>query len=283
MSKNKKEKKMPNKITDNLEQFIRNGVFPVVLKPGFTYSGFNISDIKQDTAIIGNGATIIGELHFINCGIVTISGCNIKGPADYGIKIDKCAGADIHDNTLSGIKITAIETANTPNVAIYNNDINGVSQQHGIYCSQSGDNIRISGNNIKNVERAGVQVNAVQDSTKSSDPNNDSISNNVVISGNHIDGCQKAGAAAIQCSGVHTGHINDNTIVNNFGRNHVALWDDGTGKPELACKDIEISGNIGAFAKPEANCVPVNIGKNCSFHLGFNTWQPGLKREMVQQ
>lgn len=257
---------------------------PIVLSPTGKYIGFSISGIKQDIVIEGNGATVVGQMKFEDCGKVTIRNLTITDGNPYGVMIVKCAGFELDNLTIISPERSGILTANTSNGLIQNCRISGAKQQHGIYCSQSGDSIKILNNIILDCAYSGIQCNAVEDSANPNNPpGSDSISQNVVISGNKIDGCQKVGkAGAVQCSGVHTGEVSSNIITKHYGRNILTFWDDGTNNPALACKDISIAGNSGMFAAADKNSVSVNIGKNCTYHLGINSWQSGIK-EMVQQ
>lgn len=255
----------------------------VMLQVGGSYSGFNISGIKVPISIDGNGATVNSQMKFEDCGKVTLKNIKIKNGNQYGVMVVNCAGFTAEGLTITDSQRSGILTANTPNVDIGNCRISGAKEQHGIYCSQSGDFLRIHDNFIENCAFSGVQVNAVQDDANpDADKNHDSISENVFIVGNSINNCQRVGhAGAVQMSGVHNGQVSGNNIQNHNGRNIFTLWDDGTGKPELACKNVEIKGNTGIFAGSAKAEAYISIGKNCTYTLGVNSFPGNRAKELV--
>jgi hypothetical protein len=288
MGKNKKPTAKPTiptttAVLANLIKASRSGT--IILQAGAKYLGCSISGIKNNITIEGNGATVVGQLKFENCGKITIHNLNITDANPYGVMIVNCAGCELQSLTIIDPERSGILTANTSGVMIENCRISGAKEQHGVYCSQSGDNIEVRNNIILDCAFSGIQINAVEDkpNPNNPDPNKDSISKNVIIDGNKIDGCQRVGkAGAIQLSGVHGADVTNNDVTKHKGKFILSIWDDGSGKPALACKDITIDSNKGEFAKADKNAVSVNIGKNCSYHLGINAWQSGIK-EMVQQ
>lgn len=255
----------------------------VMLQAGGSYSGFNISGIKAPIVIDGNGATVNNQMKFEDCGKVTLKNIKIKNGNQYGVMVVNCAGFTAEGLIITDPQRSGILTANTPNVDIGNCRISGAKEQHGIYCSQSGDFLRIHDNIIENCAFSGVQVNAVQDDANpNADKNHDSISENVFILDNTIINCQRVGhAGAIQLSGVHTGQVKDNKVQNHNGRNIATLWDDGSNNPRLACKDVEISGNTARFADSAKAEAYVSIGKNCTYTLGINSFPGDRAKELV--
>lgn len=250
----------------------------LTLQPG-QYRGFALYDLRRDFRIIGPGAVFSGGrgLKFENCGIVSLEGLECVNNDSFGVMVVNCAGANLKGLTCSRNQKNGILTANTSNLTVERCICDGNSDQHGIYLSQSGDKLSVIDNMCRGNGRAGIQVNAVQPGRKPKDPKRDSISVGVVIRGNTLHGNQLLGGAGINLAGCREVAIVGNQITGHLGRHGIALWDDGTGKAELACQDCHLNGNLFGFdpgAKPAAcisisrNCSNVGVSKNNVFAEG---------------
>lgn len=116
---------------------------------------------------------------------------------------------------------------------------------HGIYLSESGDRLTVRGNRLFGNHRAGLQINAHQDSPNANDPSNDSLSKEVVVENNVITGNGTLGGAAINLMGVQNGLLVNNLIYNNLAGG-IALWDDGAGAA-YGCKNNRLWHNTVVF------------------------------------
>jgi parallel beta-helix repeat protein len=232
---------------------------------GRTYAGGSFFDLKGIT-IRGNGATIAGGLRLSNCGAVDVSDlfcCDAKRKdRPNGFKADLCASLRLARLTASRNVSNGILTANTSHVDIRNCVANHNLDGHGIYLSQSGDDLTLIGNTCKRNARAGIQINADEEDRKPGDPLHDSLSVGVLVQGNNLWGNQtRYGAAALTLACIRKARVLANQIDEHMGRHGIVLWDDGTG---LACEDVEIDGVRFTFAPnskhPAQACIRIEKG-----------------------
>lgn len=92
---------------------------------------------------------------------------------------------------------------------IENNICHSSTREHGIYVSNSSDNITIRGNHTFANARSGIQVNA------DLSMGGDGIISDSIIEGNRIENNGRDGGAAINLDGVSHSIIRDNTLKNN--------------------------------------------------------------------
>jgi parallel beta-helix repeat protein len=171
---------------------------------------------------------------------VTIRRCRSKGifmTRGSGLTVRNCV---ITDNPSSGIL-----TGNVHNVLI-ENTVAARNGSHGIYLSQSGDKLTVRRCTLFSNGRAGLQINAVQESPSAGDPSNDSHSDNCLVECNTAYQNGSVGGAAYQFMGVR-----NSTIVNNLAYRNlsggITLYDDGAGAA-YACKNNRILHNTIVFA-----------------------------------
>lgn len=268
MGKNKPKKSNGINGAADLKSLLQRGAasgIAIVLATGITYAGCNNIGLG-DVNIIGNGATINSELKFENCGKVTLYNFTVNG-GDYNVMVVKCKALEISGVTAANAGMTGILVANTSGIRINHCHCYGAKKQHGIYLSQSCDDIEIDNNLLENNAFSGLQVNAIQDDANpnATDHNQDSMSKKVSITNNTLRNNQLVGhAGAIQLSGCYDVVIEGNKILVHNGRAGIALWDDGTGKPALACHDVLSRANTYEFSKGTKVMACITIGKNCT-------------------
>lgn len=256
----------------------------VILAAGITYTGCSISGLG-DVSISGSGATISSELKFEDCGKVSLEKFTLLNGNPYGVMVVGCKGLYIAGIEVGNCTTTAILVANTSNVTIEGSHCYGSKKQHGIYISQSCDNVTIRNNLLENNAYSGLQINAVEDhpNTKAADPNRDSMSKVVVVTLNTLRNNQLVGGAgAMQFSGCYDLSVQNNEILGHNGRAGITLWDDGTGKPELACHTVNISDNAFEFSSKAKVQAAITVSKNCTdVTCSANTLPKGVQERML--
>lgn len=241
----------------------------IELEAGGTYAGGDVPRTLVPIRIVGNGAVLRpnhqGEgdgLAFYKNGPVEVLNLVCSDNKGYGISVIQCASLHLQGVTAERNGIMGILTSNTSDVLIEQCFCNQNGEQHGIYCSQSGDRLQLIGNVCTRNGRAGIQVNAVAGHPKA-DPNWDSISRDVLVQGNKLVGNQggkSGGGAALNFAGCTQLVIRNNKIVNHRGSHGISLFDDGAGAP-FACHDVLIDGNTFGFAPGKGqSCINVKAG-----------------------
>jgi polygalacturonase len=212
--------------------------------------------------IQGDGAVFAGgqvSLKLQDCQNVDLVGLCFQGAAQYGVMVQGCQYVTLTECRADRCGTTGMLTANSSHVTFDTCRSDNAATQHGFYCSQSGDDLSFINCSATNNNRAGIQVNADERPARA-DRAHDSISERVSIQGCTLIGNQKAGGASINIACCRQVRIVRNTIEQNFGRNHIALFEDGMGA-RFATQDVEITGNQGEFASGKG--VPVNVHPTC--------------------
>lgn len=255
----------------NLIQSLRNlkaGEY-VELEAGGTYKGGKVYSVAVPIRLVGNGATILpGDigLYFDGCGPLEVLDLTCSRNSGYGLSVIECASVHFLGLTAEHNGIMGILTSNTSDVLIEQCLCNSNVQQHGIYCSQSGDRLKLISNTCTHNGRAGIQINAVAPHPNPNKPNWDSISRDVLIQGNRLDanqGGKSGGGAALNFSGCYQLVIRNNEITRHLGSHGISLFDDGANDPKFACHDVLIDSNTFAFAPGHGDSC-VNVKKGCS-------------------
>lgn len=251
----------------------------VTLQPG-RYEGFALYGLLSPIRLVGPGAVIEGGkgIKLEDCANVSLEGLQLLGNSSFGVMVVNCESAVLKGLNCSKNKKNGILTANTSNVTVEGCICDENGDQHGIYLSQSGDNLKVLNCITRKNGRAGIQINAVEPNRKPKDPKKDAISKGVEIRGNVLAGNQRLGAAALNLAGCREVVILENRVEGHLGRHGFALWDDGTSNAELACHNVYIAGNRFGFA-PGKGVACISVGGSCS-NVGVksnNVFVQGLK------
>lgn len=138
------------------------------------------------------------------------------------------AGATVRNCRISGSGRTGVLTAGVSDVTVEGNTIDNCREEHGIYASEGGTNVRILNNTISDTGKAGVQVNG--------EPNR---FRGVVVRGNRV---RRAKSFGLQVFATSNAVIGGNDLEGAHGPG--ALWD--LGREEFRCEDIDLSGQADA-------------------------------------
>lgn len=187
----------------------------------------NITVRGEGTVILdGASATRDDGLSFSQTSGITVEGITIRNCRRKGLFVTLSSGLTVRNCTFTGNASDGFLTGNTSNVLVEGctSSNNGY---HGLYFSQSGDNLVARNNTFTGNQSCGIQINAVQEGA-TSDPNSDSLSKNCTIEGNTISGCGSKGGSAINLMGVQNSLIANNLLYNNLAGG-IAVWDDGAG------------------------------------------------------
>lgn len=159
---------------------------------------------------------------------ITIADLAVKNARVYGIFFRYTDGCTVSNCNVSYCGKTGILTGHSSNFTVKNCTTTYSKLEHGIYLSESGDHLKVIGNTVYGNNAAGLQINAVQDVPKASDPNEDSISNDCLIADNVIYDNSFVGGAALNLAGVQNSTIVNNLIYNDRNAG-IALFDDDAG------------------------------------------------------
>lgn len=236
------------------------------LSPG-DYPPAYIADVNRPIVIRGNKSVIRASesknpgLKFENCLSVTLERLGITDSKSHGVMVVKCGSL-----TVRGIQSlrnggSGLLTANTSNVLVAGSQL-AYNQQHGVYLSQSGDNLTVNACKLTDNHKAGIQVNAIQDRPLPVAPKADGISIGVKLVCNTLLRNQAAGGAGINLAGCRQVEINGNVFTEHNGRSGIALWDDGTNNAKFGCRDVVIERNIFDFRTGAGVC-SIDVGDTC--------------------
>jgi parallel beta-helix repeat protein len=225
----------------------------LIIEAGRYKGNVNVSR-KTNIQLRGEGMPVIrgGTLKFSGCDGLSIKGIQVRDSRSHGLFV-----VDSEDFNISGCQLlhnggSGILTGNVSGVRIENNTVSDNRGAHGIYVSQSGDDIVIAGNTCERNARCGIQVNANQSNPKVGDARYDGISRGVVIELNTIRSNQRSqDAAGIQLASCRGVRLVNNRVLDHEGRQCVSLWDDGTRNRERACHGVLIAGNVFSFRYPK--------------------------------
>jgi parallel beta-helix repeat protein len=206
----------------------------------------NITVRGQGVVVLdGRSATRDNGLDFYATAGITVDNLKIRYCRRMGIQCTLSSGLTIRNCETSSNAGSGILTGNTSDVVIENCAAfsNG---SHGVYLSQSGDRLQVAGNQLYSNARAGLQINANQDTKVSGNASQDGFSTDCVVEKNTIYGNGSVGGAGINLMGVLRSLIVNNLLHSNLAGG-IALWDDGAG-PTYACKSNRLLHNTVTFA-----------------------------------
>ena len=215
-------------LNNSLLKQLRAGDF-VFFEKGI-YPAFTINNIHGtiEQPITFNGSFSIGkaEISFNpkkNNDLVEIkhsshlilTGFNINSSPRAGVRVNNSHHITVEKNKLTNNGVWGIFTNHSNHFIATNNTIVGPAEQHGIYHSNSGDNVKITSNFIQNFDGCGIQINGDLSMGGAAKVKGDGIVSDVEISNNYLSGNGLVGGSAINLDGVVGANINNNIIINN--------------------------------------------------------------------
>lgn len=217
---------------------------PVVIRSrtgGAHFVGTAVTDASNRDLFFLNGASHV-IIHGLHVSDAHRSGIRVSLSDDITIQ-----GCTIHDNGRWGIFSDFSDRTD-----VLGNHIWGSEVEHGVYLSNSGDDLRIVGNLVHDNAGSGVQINA--------DPRllrpdlgttGDGISARCLISRNHIHDNGTRGGAGVNLASVRDSTIANNLLVNNRASG-IAMWDDGQPDPApWGSRDNLVAHNTIVFRPSE--------------------------------
>jgi parallel beta-helix repeat protein len=222
----------------------------ILLRSGTYAAGVWIE--QRNVTIRGEGTVVLdganaprdNGITFYQTGGVTVENVAVRNCRRMGLFCVLSDGLTVRNCTFSGNAGSGVLTGNTHNVLVESCVATG-NTGHGVYLSQSGDRLRVLRCTLSNNQRAGLQINAVEESRGSTNPSTDSVSEDCLVEGNTVFGNGALGGSAIQLMSVRRSLVANNLVHSNLAGG-ISLWDDGAGTA-YGCKDNRIVHNTVVF------------------------------------
>jgi len=176
---------------------------------------------------------------------IKITGFNVHHAPRAGIRVNNSHNITIEKNKLTNNGVWGVFTNHANFFSAKNNIIVGPAEQHGIYHSNSGDNVQIISNFITNFNGCGIHINGDLSMGGANKVKGDGIISNVLITQNYITKNGLKGGSAINLDGVVDAEINNNIIVNNKAAGISIFKGDGA----VGSSNIIVSDNLMIMAK----------------------------------
>jgi hypothetical protein len=225
----------------------------VTLAPGTYKGGASISGLHNVTINAG-GAIISGGpngLKFTDCQGVTLTGCEVLAPKNYGLFFANCKSTTLTRVQITNAGITGILTTHVDDFSALDCIVTGSIEQWAIYISERASKVRIVGGELSRCGRGAVQVNCDKGGGTDIEVRNIVAIHNQDHPSNH--------AAAIQFAYVNGGRILNNQIQDHAGRWGVSvIW---------KSQAVTVDGNKFGFAKGYGDCC-VFVGKGAKANAG---------------
>lgn len=190
--------------------------------------------------IINSNEVLRDLIEIKNSSYISISNLKITGAKRAGIRVNNSHHVVVENNYISESGVWGIFTNHSNNFTAKSNKIIGPAQQHGIYQSNSGDNVKILDNYITNFDGCAVHFNADIAMGGANGVIGDGIISNVEISRNFFSNNGIKGGSAINLDGVDGGLINNNILLNNKSAGISLFKHDGA----FGTKNIIIERNL---------------------------------------
>lgn len=164
-----------------------------------------------------------------------------------GIRLNNSHHIEIKNTLLRENDVWGIFTNHANHFTAQGNTIIGPAEQHGIYQSNSGDHVRITGNYIIDFDGCGLHFNGDLSMGGAPGVEGDGIISDVVISNNFIAGNGLRGGSAINLDGVENVLIENNILLGNKASGIAVFKHDGT----IGSRDVRMRHNLVVMA-PES-------------------------------
>ena len=183
------------------------------------YKPFSIrksGEPSKPITFYADNATIDGYLGSARDGIeiksanhITIKGFNIRNAKRAGISAVTCSDITIEWNQITDSKVWGIFTGFCSNLNIGHNVTKNSQQEHGIYVSNTSQNISVYNNKTFLNNGAGIQFNADKNMGKEGIIKNAKIYNNLIYQNG------RRGGSALNLDGVQNSKIFNNLLYDN--------------------------------------------------------------------
>jgi parallel beta-helix repeat protein len=217
-----------------------------------------ISFVGDNAVIDAFQGSAIDGIEIKQAKHITIRGFDVHNANRAGISAVSCSDITIEWNKLVKNKVWGIFTGFCSNLKIRNNITSHSIQQHGIYVSNTSENILVNDNISHSNHAAGIHMNGDKNMGGLGLITNASIYNNLI----YYNG--KAGGSAINMDGVQNSKVYNNILYDNYA-NGIALFqgDGGDGS-----KYNEIVHNTIVMSKEARWCALFK--KNSSYNIFMN-------------
>lgn len=192
-----------------------------------------------DTVIL-LGDSVDRDLFFVEYSHhIDISGLTIARAPRAGLRLSHSDHVRISNCVFAENGRWGVFTDFSDNTMITNCEALGSQAEHGIYISNSSDNVTIRNSIVHHNHASGIQINA--------DPSmgDDGISSGCLIENNLIYENGWGGGAAVNLASVRDSVIQNNIIYYNYAGG-IAAWDDGQGL-QWGCQGLTIIHNTVYF------------------------------------
>jgi len=176
---------------------------------------------------------------------IKLTGFNVHNAPRAGIRVNNSHHITLENNKLTHNGVWGIFTNHANNFKATSNTIIGPAKQHGIYHSNSGDNVILNANFIQNFNGCGIHMNGDKSMGGAKGVKGDGIISNVEISNNYLSGNGLVGGSAINLDGVTQANIINNIILKNKAAGLSIFKDDGG----IGSSKINVSDNLIIMAK----------------------------------
>jgi hypothetical protein len=241
-------------------------------------------NLERASYITIEGFTLIGT----NNATTSRAGIRIVGDGDDNGVFS--TGVIIRNNRADRWGYWGILTGFTDDILIQGNECSRSVQEHGIYCSNSGDRPTIRGNEVWGNRANGIHMNGDIFTGNTSLPRVDGIISGAVVERNIIYGNGVGGGSGINCDGVQNSIIRNNLLYDNHASGIALYRIDGGG----ASTGNTVVNNTIIHAADARWCVRIadasinnTLFNNIFFNLNSNRGAydldsdclPGLKSE----
>jgi parallel beta-helix repeat protein len=213
------------------------------LQPG-QYPGFVFADVhgtaEQKIIIRGEAVSQVpavyvrGDLanrqdaiEIARSSHVMIENMAVSNARRAGIRLNNSHHIGINNTLLRENGVWGIFTNHANHFTAQGNTIIGPAEQHGIYQSNSGDHVRITGNYIIDFDGCGLHFNGDLSMGGAQSVEGDGIISDVVISNNFIAGNGLRGGSAINLDGAKNVLIENNILLGNKASGIAVFKHDG--------------------------------------------------------
>jgi len=193
---------------------------------------------------------------------IKLSNFSVKNSPRAAIRINNSHHITVENNTLTNNGVWGVFTNHSNYFVANNNIIVGPAKQHGIYHSNSGDNVQIIANTIQGFNGCGIHFNGDLSMGGATGVQGDGIISNVVITNNYLRDNGVKGGSAINLDGVVNANISNNIMINNKAAALSIFKDDGA----VGSAKIRVNNNLIIMPKKSRWAINVkNSGGENSF------------------
>ena len=238
-----------NKLVAGDIVFIVDGVYENILldkikgKPSFPIMIKAVGDNAYFFLYIEG--RIPDTLEVRNTEFLIIDGLKFINAKRAAIRVNNSTNITIRNTEIKNSYRWGIFTNHTNFILIENNYITGSSREHGIYISNSGDNVSLVENKIFGALGCGIHMNGDLSMGGGTYSVGDGIISNVLISKNLIENVGEIGGAAINLDGIENIKVTENILWNVKSAGITVFKHNGA----IVSKNVDIAKNIIKLSK----------------------------------